>query len=93
MLGIEPRVEVSVDSFQLLPFLVAGTRRIALVQERLAKRLAPIADVRVVEAPYETVPLREGLWWHPVHTHDGAHIWLRDLAARVGAGLPHPPVR
>lgn len=29
MLGIEPRVEVSVDSFQLLPLLVTGTRRIA----------------------------------------------------------------
>jgi len=91
MLGVEPRVEVSVDSFQLLPLLVAGTRRIALVQERLAKRLAPIADVRVVEAPYETVPLREALWWHPVHTHDAAHLWLRDLAARVGARLPQLP--
>ena len=32
MLGIEPRVEVSADSFTVLPFLVAGTRRIALVQ-------------------------------------------------------------
>lgn len=40
MLGIEPRVEVSVDSFQVLPFLVVGTRRIALVQQRLAERCA-----------------------------------------------------
>ncbi|MEH0449664.1 LysR family transcriptional regulator [Streptomyces sp. B21-102] len=90
MLGIEPRVEVSVDSFQLLPLLVAGTRRIALVQERLAMGLGSVADVRVVEAPYETVPLQEALWWHPVHTHDAAHIWLRDLAAQVGARLPQP---
>lgn len=41
MLGIEPRVEVSVDSFHALPALVAGTRRIALVQARLARLLAP----------------------------------------------------
>ncbi|MCZ0204336.1 LysR family transcriptional regulator [Streptomyces achromogenes] len=87
MLGIEPRPEVSVDSFQLLPLLVAGTRRIALVQARLARLLSPIAAVRVVEPPYEPVPLREALWWHPVHTHDAAHIWLRDTAARVGAAL------
>ncbi|MFF8606839.1 LysR family transcriptional regulator [Streptomyces sp. NPDC015346] len=90
MLGIEPRVEVSVDSFQLLPRLVAGTRRIALVQARLAGLLAPSAAVRVMEPPYEAVPLREALWWHPVHTHDAAHIWLRETAARVGRRLAPP---
>ncbi|MEU3148037.1 MULTISPECIES: LysR family transcriptional regulator [unclassified Streptomyces] len=83
MLGIEPRVEVSVDSFHLLPLMVAGTRRIALAQARLARLMAPLAPVRVVEPPYEAVPLREALWWHPVHTHDAAHIWLRETAARV----------
>ncbi len=84
VLGIEPRVEVSVDSFQLLPLLVAGTRRIALIQARLARLLAPLAAVRTVEPPYEAVPLREAMWWHPVHTHDAAHIWLRETTARVG---------
>lgn len=84
MLGIEPRVEVSVDSFQLLPLMVAGTRRIALIQARLARLLAPLAAVRVVEPPYEAVLLREAMWWHPVHTHDAAHIWLRETTARVG---------
>ncbi|WP_406010356.1 LysR family transcriptional regulator [Streptomyces sp. NBC_00637] len=87
MLGIEPRVEVSVDSFQVLPFLVAGTRRIALVQRRLAEQLRGVAAVRVMAAPYEVVPLQEALWWHPVHTHDAAHMWLRETAARVGAEL------
>jgi DNA-binding transcriptional LysR family regulator len=91
MLGIEPRVEVSVDSFQLLPLLVAGTRRIALIQARLAKLLEPLAAVRVTEPPYEAVPLREALWWHPVHTHDAAHIWLRETAARVGRRLADAP--
>lgn len=84
MLGVEPRVEVSVDSFQLLPLLVAGTRRIALIQARLARLLEPLAAVRVLEPPYEAVPLQEAMWWHPVHTHDAAHIWLRETAARVG---------
>ncbi|MEV5614032.1 LysR family transcriptional regulator [Streptomyces sp. NPDC052225] len=87
MLGIEPRVEVSVDSFQLLPLLVAGTRRIALIQARLARLLAPLADVRVLEPPYEAVPLQEALWWHPVHTHDAGHRWLRETAARVGGRI------
>lgn len=87
MLGLEPRVEVSVQSFQLLPSLVAGTRRVALIQRRLAELLAPIADVRVLPCPFEAVPVQEALWWHPVHTQDAAHIWLRETAARVAAGL------
>ncbi|MGA5115076.1 LysR family transcriptional regulator [Streptomyces pseudogriseolus] len=91
MLGIEPRVEVSVDSFQIMPLLVSGTRRIALIQARLARLLAPLAAVRVVEPPYEAVPLREALWWHPVHTHDAAHIWLRETAARVGRRMADDP--
>ncbi|MCI3270709.1 MULTISPECIES: LysR family transcriptional regulator [Streptomyces] len=87
MLGIDPHVEVSVDTFQVLPFLVAGTRRIALVQHRLAERLRGVAAVRIMEPPYQTVPVQETLWWHPVHTHDAAHIWLRETAARVGTAL------
>lgn len=62
-LGIEPHGEVPVDSFQSLPLLVAGTRRIALVQARLSRLLEPIAAVRAVE-----------LWWHPVHPHDAGHV-------------------
>ncbi|TYB55312.1 LysR family transcriptional regulator [Nonomuraea sp. PA05] len=91
MLGLEPRVEVSVQSFQLLPALVAGTRRVALVQRRLAELLRGLAPVRTLPCPFEAVPLQEALWWHPVHTHDAAHRWLRETAARVAAELGDPP--
>jgi DNA-binding transcriptional LysR family regulator len=91
MLGLEPRVDVSVQSFQLLPALVAGTSRVALIQERLARLLRGLAPVRTLPCPFEAVPLQEALWWHPVHTHDAAHIWLRDAATRVAAGLDGPP--
>jgi DNA-binding transcriptional LysR family regulator len=87
MLGIEPHVEVSVDSFQLMPLLVAGTRRVALIQGRLAERLGGLVPVRVMEPPYDAVPLQEALWWHPVHTRDAAHIWLRETAARVAEAV------
>ncbi|MEU6371610.1 LysR family transcriptional regulator [Streptomyces sp. NPDC046909] len=85
-LGVVPRVEVCADSFQSLPLLVSGTRRVALVQHGLAA-LSGLPGVRVMEPPYETPPLREAMWWHPVHTHDAGHIWLRETAARVGMGL------
>ncbi|GGT82627.1 LysR family transcriptional regulator [Actinomadura citrea] len=88
MLGLEPRMEVSVQNFQLLPSLVAGTRRVALIQRRLARLMSPVAQVRTLPCPFEAVPVKEALWWHPVHTQDAAHIWLRETAARVAAALP-----
>lgn len=84
MLGIEPRVDVVVENFQSMPFLVAGTDRIALIQERLARKIAPAAGVRSLECPFEAVPLKEAMWWHPTHRQDARHQWLRQVAARVG---------
>ncbi|WP_308311051.1 LysR family transcriptional regulator [Streptomyces sp. GbtcB6] len=87
MIGISPRVEVSVQTFQLLPHMVEGTRRVAMIQERLARRAVLVAGVRVLPCPFEAVPVREAMWWHPVHAQDAAHIWLRRKAAEVGATL------
>ncbi|MGI5459128.1 LysR family transcriptional regulator [Streptomyces sp. CA-249302] len=91
MLGISPRVEVSVQTFQLLPYMVEGTRRIAMIQERLARRAVRSAGVRVLPCPFEAVPVRQGMWWHPVHAQDAAHIWLRRKAAEVGTSLAETP--
>jgi DNA-binding transcriptional LysR family regulator len=83
MLGVSPRVDVSVPWFQLLPALVAGTRRVAMVQRRLAER-STTPGVRVLPCPFPAVPLQEAMWWHPVHTQDAGHIWLREVVARIG---------
>ncbi|MDE3722924.1 LysR family transcriptional regulator [Nocardiopsis sp. N85] len=90
MLGLEPRVEVSAQSFRSLPDLVRGTRRVALVQRRLVDRPEGHAGLRVLACPFPAAPIREALWWHPVHGQDAAHIWLRRTAARIGAGLDAP---
>jgi DNA-binding transcriptional LysR family regulator len=89
MLGIEPRVQVLVDSFALLPAMVAGTRRVAMIQALLAARLGlgPGSGVRLLDCPFDAVPVQEALWWHPVHTHDAGHLWLRETASTVAAQL------
>ena len=89
LLGIEPRVQVSVDNFQMLPGMVAGTRRVAMIQALLAARLGlgPGSGIRLLECPFDAVPVQEALWWHPVHTHDAGHLWLRDSVAAIGAGI------
>ncbi|MEU4695050.1 LysR family transcriptional regulator [Actinoplanes sp. NPDC023714] len=79
LIGIEARVELVVDGFLQMPFLVAGTRRIALIQEKLATLMAPIAGIRICEVPFEVVSLLECLWWNPLHTNDPVHAWFRRL--------------
>jgi DNA-binding transcriptional LysR family regulator len=87
MLGVEPRVAIAVDSFLAVPFLIAGTERIAVLQGRLADRLAGTAGVRALPCPWDVVPLKEALWWHPSHRVDPAHRWLRSVMRQVGADL------
>jgi DNA-binding transcriptional LysR family regulator len=90
LLGVEPRVDITVDSFLSVPFLIAGTRRIAVLQTRLAQRLAATAGVRVLPCPWDAVPLREAFWWHPSHRRDPAHQWLRGFLQDVGEELSAP---
>ncbi|WP_416566178.1 LysR family transcriptional regulator [Nocardia testacea] len=85
MIGIEPDIRVVVQSFLAVPFMVAGTRCVALLQRRLADRLAEAANVRILPCPWEVVPLVEAFWWHPTHRTDPAHQWLRSVLAEVSA--------
>ncbi|HLH70613.1 MAG TPA: LysR family transcriptional regulator [Candidatus Dormibacteraeota bacterium] len=80
-------VQASTDSFLLLPFLLEGTHLVALLQERLALRLAEAAKIRLVEPLFETPPVAEAMYWHPRHTSDPAHRWLRSLLRELAAEL------
>ena len=91
LLDVQPRVAVRVESYQAVPHFVAGTDRIALMQERLAARLADRTDLRVLECPGQTEPIVEALWWHRQHEDDTAHAWLRRLIAEAARYLDSPP--
>jgi hypothetical protein len=80
-----------VESYLAVPHFVAGTDRIALMQERLAARLADRMDLRVMECPGETEPIVEALWWHRQYEDDIAHAWLRRLIAEAARRLDRPP--
>ncbi|MBO0806796.1 MAG: LysR family transcriptional regulator [Actinobacteria bacterium] len=87
LLGIQPRIAVRVESYLAVPHFVAGTDRIALMQERLAARLAGRADLRVMECPGEPEPITEALWWHRRYEDDTAHAWLRRLIVEAARQL------
>ncbi|MET7701068.1 LysR family transcriptional regulator [Streptomyces sp. NPDC005485] len=84
MIGVEPQVQMVVEAFAAVPFLVAGTNRIALLQAELAHRLAGPARVRILPCPWDVVPVSEAFWWHPMQRSDPAHIWLRSTLRRAG---------
>ena len=53
MLGVQPRVQLVAETFLALPFLVAASNGVALIQERLARQLAP-----AVRDPRPALPVR-----------------------------------
>lgn len=83
-LGIETDVHIVVQSFVPVPFLVAGSNRLAILPDELAVRLAESAGVRVLPVPWETAPLKEAFWWHPTHRSDPGHQWLREVLVEAG---------
>lgn len=90
MIGVDPDVHVVTESFLPVPFLVAGTPRVALLQRQLAARLAGAAGVRTLDCPWDVLPLKEAFWWHPAHRADPGHAWLRRMMARAAAQLGQP---
>jgi DNA-binding transcriptional LysR family regulator len=93
-LGVEPRVEVVVESFLALPHFISGTNRLGLLQAGLAPLAAQqVAGIRILSAPFDATPVVNALWWHPVHNRDPEHAWMRSLfteAARVVDSQLHP---
>ena len=81
------KIQVSADSFVLLPLLLQGTPQVAMIQERLGRKLVDVADLRLVEPLFETPPLAEAMYWHSRNSSDPAHRWLRSMLREVAAQL------
>jgi DNA-binding transcriptional LysR family regulator len=86
-LGVRRHVQVTTVGWLSLPFVVAGTDLVAVVPERLARRVAAAAGVAVAEPPFGRVELVEAAWWHPMRTADPALAWLRAVLAKAAASL------
>lgn len=83
-LGIEPAVAAVVESFVALPLFIRGTKCLALIQGGLAETALNIGGVQVHKLPFEATPVANALWWHPVHTREPEHTWMRGIFAEAG---------
>jgi LysR family nod box-dependent transcriptional activator len=86
-LGIHRRIDVTVESFLLVPFLIQGTQLVSLVLERAAKRLAHTTHIKTLEPPFDLPDIHERMYWRPRHTTDSGHQWLRERLQSVAATL------
>jgi len=87
LFGIRPEIVVRVESYQAVPYFVAGTDRVALIQERLASQVADRLGLRILACPAEPEPIVEHLWWHANQEADPAHSWLRRTVRRAAEAL------
>ena len=69
------------------PLLLAGTRLMGLVQERLARAVSEHANLAILPAPMELRPLVEAMYWNPRNTDDAGHRWLRERLVAQAARL------
>ena len=86
--GATRRVAATANSFASMAFMLAGTELVALLPERLARRAAAAADVRLLEPDMDLRPLTQSAYWHNRRSRDPGHVWLREqlLAAAADEG-------
>jgi LysR family transcriptional regulator, nod-box dependent transcriptional activator len=86
-LGVPRRIEFSVESFLLAPFLLQGTDLVALVPARAESFLRRTGAIRLLDPPVELPTIVEMLWWHPRSSADPAHAWMRERIAEVAGSV------
>lgn len=81
------RVETSVDQFSLVPQLVVGTQRLAVIHRRLAEQAVRQLPLRILEVPIKMPVLTEMLCWPRYVDNDPAHRWLRETLLEHAASF------
>jgi DNA-binding transcriptional LysR family regulator len=73
------RIEIFAPSFSVVPWLIVGTQRVAVMHERLARVVAEHLPLKIQELPIEIPPMREMIQFHSARAHDSGIIWLRSM--------------
>jgi DNA-binding transcriptional LysR family regulator len=87
-LGLTRRCEVVAMNFTSVAAFVAGTRRIATLQGRLATRLADGMPIKILPCPVAIPSLREAMQWHEQFERDAGLAWLRQELRAVADRMP-----
>ncbi len=75
-LGIRRQIDVTTYNFTTIPYLVAGTDRIATLHCRLALLASKVLPIRVIPLPVQLPPMRQAVQWHRYRSSDAGLMWL-----------------
>lgn len=91
LVGITLTMEVSVPNQLLIPEIIVGTNRVAILLDSLAQKLARHWPIKVVPCPVEIPPLVEVVQWQKHDDDDPAIMWfrkgLKEAAANRFSGI------
>jgi LysR family transcriptional regulator, nod-box dependent transcriptional activator len=74
--GRDRRIEIRASSFVMVPELLAGTDRLAVMHERLAKTLSARYPLAWCPLPFEFPVMREMIQYHRSRALDPSLLWL-----------------
>ena len=69
----------TVADFSMIPLVVAKSSLVGVVQKRLAKIASETSQIRSFAPPFEIPGINETMLWHPRHSEEPSHAWLREL--------------
>lgn len=84
-LGHVRRLEVTAASFTMVPWLLIETERLALMHERLARRMAGMFPLAIAPIPFPFPMMREMMQFNRARANDDGLTWLREELRRASA--------
>ncbi|MCX7284280.1 MAG: LysR family transcriptional regulator [Novosphingobium sp.] len=81
------RMDVMASSFTVVPWLVIETHRLAVMHERLARRMATMFPLAIAPIPFDFPIMREMLQFNRTRSTDEGLKWLRGQL-RQDSALP-----
>lgn len=75
-LGIPRRIELIASSFLVVPELLVGTQRLALMHERLARQAAQRFPIQYAALPFDFPRMNETVQYHRTRHDDPGLRWL-----------------
>lgn len=76
-LGFSREIEIYAPHFSAVPWLIQGTNRLAIMQERLALKFATVFPLKVSPLPFDFPLMRIMAQYHSARAGDQGLKWLR----------------
>ena len=83
-LSVHRRIEVVAPTFTSVASFLVGSQRIATMHRRLARRLASMMPLKLMEVPFHIPPIRQTAQWATSSAGDEAINWVASRLSQIG---------